>query len=42
MAVVIIAFKKSTMFLITFKTSEYDFPETKKLFEDFMEDFYLI
>ena len=42
MAFVIIAFQKSTMFLITFNTSANDFPDTKKSFESFMENFYII
>lgn len=42
MAYVIIAFQKSSMFFISFKTSINDFPETKKSFENFMENFYII
>lgn len=42
MAYLLVAFNNSTMFAIIFQTSSNDFTETKKSFEDFMEDFYII
>jgi hypothetical protein len=42
MANVLIAFHNSSMYLISFCTALNDFPITKKSFEDFMDNFYII
>lgn len=42
MANVLIAFNNSTMYFICFSTPMGDFPLTKKSFDDFMDNFYII